>query len=93
MDDAPLTNAGLDSLEALCNAASPAPWTAMVEGRDHTSGDSFIRLGGFGDDRQPDMYVSHESRPATVTDLDFIAAARNSLPQLIAEIRRLRSLS
>ena len=28
--------------------------------------------------------------PASVADQDFIAAARNALPKLIAEVRRLR---
>ena len=42
------------------------------------------------DDSQPDMYVQHDDRPAPVTDLEFIAAARNSILQLIAEVRRHR---
>ena len=52
-------------------------------------GPDFIRLGGL-DDSQPDMYVEHDGRPAPITDLDFIAAARNHLPRLIAEVRQYR---
>jgi hypothetical protein len=36
------------------------------------------------------MYVSRDSGPASVSDLDFIAAARNYLPRLIDEIAELR---
>ena len=90
MDDAPLTDAELEQLQTLLDAASPAPWESFVEGRDHFGGDNFIRLGGFADS-QPDMYVSHESRPAPPSDQDFIAAARNYLPRLLAEVTRSRS--
>jgi hypothetical protein len=90
MIDEPLTDAELDELQALIDAASPAPWESFVEGRDHHGGDNFIRLGGL-DDSQPDMYVSHEARPAPPSDQDFIAAARNYLPRLISEVRLSRS--
>ena len=85
----PLTDGELERLQALLDAASPGPWTSFVEGRDHHGGDNFIQLGGL-DDSQPDMYVRHDSRPATVSDQDFIAATRNFLPRLIAEVRRSR---
>jgi hypothetical protein len=62
----------------------------MVEGRDHTSGDSFIMIGS-EDNHAEDMYVTRDSRPASSADLDFIAAARNFLPCLLDEITRLRS--
>jgi hypothetical protein len=86
----PLTDAELDELRRLSKRAAPAPWRAMVEGRDHTSGDSFIMIGR-EDDRDEDMYVSRDSGPAWSTDLDFIAAARNYLPRLLDEIVLLRS--
>jgi hypothetical protein len=57
MSDTPLTEDELDTLEALIEGASPAPWKAWVEGRDHMSGDTFIQLGGDGDPSLPDMYV------------------------------------
>jgi hypothetical protein len=37
------------------------------------------------------MCVMHEADPAPPTDLDFIAAARNAVPRLIAELRRARN--
>ena len=36
------------------------------------------------------MYISRELRPASVADLDFIAGARQDVPRLIAEVKRLR---
>ena len=51
--------------------------------------DSVIRVGTFHDD-EPDIYVFRDREPANDADLDFIAAARQDIPRLIAEIKRLR---
>jgi len=85
-----LTDAELDEFRRLCQRVAPPPWRAMIEGRDHTSGDSFIRIGR-EDDRDEDMYVSRDSGPASPADLEFIATARNYLPRLLDEIAELRS--
>jgi hypothetical protein len=81
----------LDAIEACCAAASPGPWMSYVEGRDHWSGDDFIYVS----DDEPDMYVSRAEagaiQPASASDLNFIAAARQDVPSLVAEIRRLRA--
>jgi hypothetical protein len=69
----------LDEIERRCAAATQGPWISYVEGRDHTSGDSFIRTAG------DDIYLSG----TTVADQDFIAHARQDLPALIREIRAL----
>lgn len=88
----------LTAIEARAHAATPGPWEAFVEGRDHLGGDDFIRTGGF-DDSAPDLYVSlaysHTPgvTPAGANDLDFIASARQDIPRLVAEIRRLRLAS
>lgn len=85
----------LAAIEARAVAATAGPWESFVEGRDHMSGDDFIRTGGMSDEA-PDMYVSlaFPARPgllpAAANDLDFIAAARQDIPRLVAEIRRLR---
>jgi hypothetical protein len=71
----------LDEIERRCAAATPGPWKSYVEGRDHTSGDSFIMTGG------NDIYLSG----ATLADQDFIACARQDLPALIEEIRALKA--
>ncbi len=82
----PISDANLDRLAALTAQASPAPWVAFVG--PGIGGDGFIRVGD--DDAEPDMYVTRAGRPASPADLDLIAAARNSLPALIAEVRRAR---
>jgi hypothetical protein len=93
-----LSDDELDRMEARTEASLPGPWEAFVEGRDHLGGDDFIRTGGLDDDA-PDMYVtldhwnSEPARPAGPAVLDFIAAARQDVPRLIAEVRRLRRQS
>jgi len=65
-------------LVTLSEAGDPPPWTAMVEGREHASGDSFI-MTGTPDDRREDVYVTRDSAPAIPVELDLIAAARTYL--------------
>jgi hypothetical protein len=80
-----LTETELRDIEKRVEAASPGPWKSFVEGRDHTSGSSFI-MTGEGNHRGEDI----ELTGATIADQDFIAAARQDVPRLIAEIRTLR---
>jgi hypothetical protein len=87
MPDDPLSDTELDELEGLTIAASPAPWIAKTG--PAIGGPDFIMLTDY-DDSLPDMYVRHDDKPAPGADLEFIAAARNSIPRLIAEVRRLR---
>ena len=56
-------------------------------------GDSFIRLDGLDDQFPPDMYILRDDKIAPDADIEFIAAARNYMPQLLAEIRLRRSQS
>jgi len=70
----------LEEIERRCAAATSGPWTSFVEGRDHSSGDSFIRTDA------EDIYLTG----ATAADQDFIANARQDLPALIQEIKILR---
>ncbi len=65
----------------LCNAAAPGPWLSFIEGRDHQSGSDFIRTP------QGDIELSGASH----ADQDFIASARQGVPLLLEEIRRLRA--
>lgn len=96
--DAGLTDAELDEIVRRANEATSAPWEASVESRGGLGGESFIRTGGV-DDSSPDMYVTlsywkgpPSSVPAGANDFDFIAAARQDVPRLVAEIRGLRAL-
>lgn len=76
-----ITDAWLEELAQKFRATTPGPWTSFVEGRDVDSGSSFIQTGG------EDIYL----QGATDADQDFIAAARQALPLLIDEVRRLRA--
>jgi hypothetical protein len=89
VDDEPVTDSELDELERLAEGASPPPWHAFVG--PGIGGEDFISLGA-DDSAQPDMYVQHDGRPAPAADLKFIAACRNYLPRLIAEVRRGRGI-
>lgn len=80
----------LAHLEQLSANGDPPPWSAMWEGRDHDSGDSFIRVGDRSN-RREDIYVVRDSGPANLQNLELVAEARNALPLLIAEIWRLRA--
>ena len=89
----PLTEDELNAMLHRCDAATASPWWAWVEGRDGLSGDPFIGLGG--DPQLKDLYLSHGSGEGNVAeaDVDFIAHARQDIPALLAEVRRLRSKS
>lgn len=75
----------LRGIESRCNAASPGPWVSYVEGRDHESGSNFIMTGS-EEARGPDIELSG----ASIADQDFIANARQDIPDLLREIRRLK---
>lgn len=77
----------LEEIEARCRAARPAPWKSFVEGRDHMSGSNFIRVG-----KEELRGEDIELNGATVADQDFIAHARQDIPKLLGEIKRLYSL-
>ncbi len=85
-----ITDEVLDHLQALSDAGDRAPWEAVVEGRDQEGGSSFIQVSS-GATRGTDIYVQRERVDADAPLLDLIAAARNYLPLLIAEIRELRA--
>lgn len=82
-----LTDEELNAIERRVRATQPAPWKSFIEGRDHTSGSSFIQTGE-GASRGTDI----ELTGATAADQDFIAAARQDIPLLLEEVRALRAL-
>jgi hypothetical protein len=87
-----ITDERLDELERLSAAVDPGPWSAVVEGRDAESGDSFIQTGP-DDRRGEDLYVTRGSGPADAAYLDLLAAARTYLPLLVDELRACRASS
>ncbi len=82
-----ISESQLLEIEDRISKTSPGPWKSYIEGRDHESGSDFI-MTGTGGARGEDI----EMLGATTADRDFIAAARQDVPALIAEIRRLRAL-
>ena len=84
----PISDVELCAMQQRADAASKGPWRSFIEDRDHTCGDEFIQVSD--DEREDDMYVSRGTKPAADADLDFIAAARQDVPRLIAEVKRLR---
>lgn len=73
-----ITKDELISILERCSAATDGPWVSFVEGRDHSSGSNFIRTAS--DDI--------ELAGATVADQDFIAAAKQDIPRLVAIIAK-----
>ncbi len=87
MNSEPLSEAYLGEVRKRCEAATPGPWVSYVEGRDHLAGESFIMRGTKGA-REEDLYLSG----GIIADQDFVAHARQDIPLLLDEIRRLRGL-
>jgi type VI protein secretion system component Hcp len=79
-----LTREELKQITERCDKATPGLWISYIEGRDHTSGSSFIKTGE-NDTRGEDIELSG----ATADDQDFIAHARQDIPQLLKEIELL----
>jgi len=81
----PLDDVELQQIRRRCEDATPGPWKSFIEGREHTSGSSFIMTGS-GKNRGKDIELSG----ATTADHDFIAHARQDIPRMLDEIARLR---
>jgi hypothetical protein len=88
-----MTDIEIKEIEDRCKLASSGPWTSLIEGRDIESASSFIMTGIaegediWSDKRGEDIYLTG----ATTADQDFIAHARQDIPKLISEIKRLKS--
>lgn len=95
----PVTEDELAAMERRIAAAAPAPWHEWLETRDCTGGESYIVVTPDSDEDN-EIYFSRfvggrelKSPNAELdADIDFIAHARQDMPRLIAEIRRLREL-
>ena len=82
-----ITEEELKQIELRYLQAQNGPWKAYIEGRDHESGSNFI-MTGEGKNRGEDI----ELLGATQAEYDFIANARQDIPKLLDEIRRLKKL-
>jgi hypothetical protein len=83
-----MTNREVQEIEARSEKASPGPWTSFIEGRDQLSGSSFIMTGPPGAEGDDIEFIG-----ATADEQDFIARARQDIPRLLAEVKRLRARS
>ena len=72
----------LELMERRSQAATPGPWISFVVGRDLEAGLNCIEVG---------YYDVMEVIGASAADQDFIAGAREDVPRLIKEVRRLRA--
>jgi hypothetical protein len=68
----------------------------MVEGRDISSGSNFIQVGGDNEVNIEVVPEEHIADPALrqvwmEANYDFVAHARQDIPRLLAEVRRLRA--
>lgn len=100
--DQPIVESDLAEIEQRVTRAlevAPAPWGAQLETRHGIGGGSFVQLGGDPDDDN-ELYLDlrlgseHVLSPDDRLDaiVDFLAAAAEDVPRLIAEIRRLQRL-
>ncbi|MEV7211476.1 hypothetical protein AB0O31_00065 [Kitasatospora cineracea] len=95
-----LTDVELDAMEGRIAGATPGPWAALLETRRGIGGASCIQVGPGVAEQDDEMYLSRFIGGREVlgpdrqsdADLDFIAAAREDMPRLVAEVRRLRGL-
>jgi hypothetical protein len=95
----PVTDDELAAMDKRIAAAAPAPWYGWLETRHSTGGESYIEIAPDADEDN-EIYISRfagtrelKSPNAQLdADIDFIAHAREDMPRLIAEIRRLRGL-
>jgi hypothetical protein len=79
-----MDKARLDAIRARCEAATPGPWNAIDKG--NTVPSYAIRHFAVG---EKCVNVASGISPKT-GDADFIAAARTDVPDLLAEVEKLR---
>lgn len=88
-----MTPERIEELKKLCAEATPGPWRQEVW-HNHDEG-GWAAVGPHIKDTPGDDYYSSEepgspSHEKATSDANFIAAARTAVPELIAEVERLR---
>lgn len=81
-----MTEQELQAIEARANAATPGPWYYAYEGSSDWS------VFQDGTDTRP-VASLHRWHKAECPEAVFIAHARQDIPALVAEVRRLRALA
>jgi len=90
--DAPSAPLDLDAVRALCEAVTPGPWTATFEDHDGdpSPSGSIVSPPMTGRGFELDGCLEILADDVKRADATFIAASRTLVPQLIAEVERLR---
>jgi hypothetical protein len=83
-----LSDAELDRILRLADAASAAPWSSSVVGRDAYADCNCIELGLCN---ELGSFARIELIGGSVADQDFIASARQDVLRLLREVRTLRA--
>jgi len=78
----------LDRLDAAARLATPGPWTPCLDDDQPEGAANFIQVG---DDREvPDIYLWLGEEFGPNADVDLIANARQDVPKLVLELKRLK---
>src|ERR1700704_3499905 len=77
-----------DRLEAAARQATAGPWTPVLADDQPEGASSFIQVGA--DQEEADMYVWLGEEFAPRADVELIANARQDVPKLVLELRRLK---
>lgn len=72
----------LDAVEALCDAATPGPWTATLGVSEFFGTEMSVYS-----EHTELMVFSHIGCSATSADMEFAAAARTLVPALVTRLR------
>lgn len=83
-----LTDERLEELKRICEAATGGLWAAQLI--DEAAHEIWIEGSGFYCRRYPPHTYKPERLRELIANAEFIAAARTALPELIAEVERLR---
>lgn len=84
-----MTPARLDELQSLCDAATEGPWTHE---RPPRTGDFTEWMIIAAVAHNQGIYARPPGGSFPYSDQKFIAASRTAMPDLIAEVRRLRAI-
>lgn len=84
-----MTDEEMSAIEQRCQRATPGPWHVWPTVYDGSQGWA-ISHDADGEPAIGAAPCSLEQLATTAADSEFIAAARNDVPALLAEVRRLR---
>ena len=84
-----LSESEIQAIDDRLQHVSPSPWRPFLESEGGLGGDSMIAVPG--SDFEPDLYLWLGDRLTPDGDLEFVAAAHETIPRLLEAVRRLRT--